>query len=107
MYKLSKSSIELIKECPHSEYEKWKKWYLDKNPKAIDNATKKINDMVSELKEAIKKIDESMVKEWVEDLVLDKTFIGLKFQEIILKNNVHRGQEIFRDIFTQLEGIKK
>ena len=76
---------ELIKECPYSEYEKWKKWYLEKNPKAIGNATKKINDMVNGLKEAVKKIDESMVREWVEDLVLDKTFIGLKFQEVILK----------------------
>ena len=26
-----------------------------------------------------------MVKEWVRDLVIDKTFIGLKFQEAILK----------------------
>lgn len=26
-----------------------------------------------------------MVKKWVEDLVLEKTFIGLRFQEAILK----------------------
>ena len=44
--------------------------------------------MVEELKKAINQIDEKMVKSWVEDLVIDKTFIGLKFQEGILKRNV-------------------
>lgn len=41
--------------------------------------------MIEELKTAINKIDESMVKKWVADLVLDKTFMGLRFQEVILK----------------------
>ena len=67
------------------EYEKWKEWYLEKQPEAIDNATKKVFEMVKNLKEAINEIDEEMVKEWVKDLVIDKTFIGLKFQEAILK----------------------
>ena len=41
--------------------------------------------MVEELKNAVNLIDEQMVKKWVEDLVIDKTFIGLKFQEAILR----------------------
>lgn len=41
--------------------------------------------MIENLKDAINKIDEKMIREWVEDLVIDKTFIGLKFQEAILK----------------------
>lgn len=76
---------ELIVKCPHKEYRKWKEWYLQQQPKAIDDATKKIFAMVEELKKAINLIDEKMVKKWVEDLVIDKTFIGLKFQEGILK----------------------
>jgi len=76
---------ELIQKCPHKEYNKWKEWYLQQQPKAIDNATKKIFSMVEELKKAINQIDEGMVKKWVKDLVIDKTFIGLKFQEGILK----------------------
>jgi hypothetical protein len=76
---------ELIVKCPHKEYTKWKEWYLQQQPKAIDDATKKIFSMVEELKKAINQIDEKMVKKWVEDLVIDKTFIGLKFQEGILK----------------------
>lgn len=76
---------ELIKECPERTYEGWKKWYLAKYPEAIDNASSKISEMVGNLKEAIKKIDEPMIKKWVEDLVLEKTFIGLRFQESIIK----------------------
>lgn len=76
---------ELIQQCPHKEYEKWKEWYLAKHPSAIDDAEKKIIGMIEELKKAINKIDEQMVRKWVEDLVIDKTFIGLKFQEAILK----------------------
>ncbi len=76
---------ELIQKYPHKEYEKWKEWYLEQQPKAIDKATEKIFEMINNLKEAINKIDEQMVKDWVEDLVIDKTFIGLKFQEAILK----------------------
>jgi len=76
---------ELIKECPERTYEDWKNWYLSKYPNAIENATERINEMMNNLKEAIKSIDKSMIKKWVEDLVLEKTFIGLRFQEAILK----------------------
>lgn len=76
---------ELIKECPEKTYEGWKNWYLTKYPRTIENASEKINEMVNNLKEAIQKIDKTMIKKWVEDLVLEKTFIGLRFQEAILK----------------------
>lgn len=39
----------------------------------------------NKLKDAIKKIDREMIETWVKDLVLYKTFIGLRFQEAILK----------------------
>ncbi|MBU4369217.1 MjaI family restriction endonuclease [Patescibacteria group bacterium] len=76
---------ELINECPEKTYQGWKKWYLSKYPNTIKNATEKINEMMDNLKEAIKSIDKSIIKKWVEDLVLEKTFIGLKFQAAILK----------------------
>ena len=76
---------ELIKECPEKNYQGWKDWYLKKYPQAIANATEKISEMVENLKTAIKLIDKSLVREWAEDLILEKTFIGLRFQEAILK----------------------
>jgi len=76
---------DLIQKCPHKEYEKWREWYLEQQPEAIDKATDRIFEMVKNLKESINKINKQMVRDWVEDLVIDKTFIGLKFQEAILK----------------------
>ncbi len=76
---------ELINECPEKTYTGWKRWYLANHPDAIDNATERITIMVNNLANAIKLIDVAMIKKWVEDLVLEKTFIGLRFQEAILK----------------------
>src|SRR3989337_1900337 len=59
---------ELIKEFDGQTFRQWEEWYLRKNPKAIENAPSK-----------------EMVTKWVEDLVIIKTFLGLRFQEAILK----------------------
>jgi len=76
---------ELIQECPSKTYQGWKKWYLERYPNAINNAMEKISLMIEKLKESIKLIDKPMIRSWAEDLVLEKTFIGLRFQEAILK----------------------
>jgi len=87
---------ELIQKCPHKEYSKWKEWYLEQQPKAINDATEKIFSMVEELKKSINQINKEMVKEWVKDLVIDKTFIGLKFQEAILKRVANMKKKSYR-----------
>ena len=76
---------DLIQECPGKSFEEWAAWYQERYPDAIDNATDKIFSMMENFKEASVKIDRTMVKSWVEDLILGKTFTGLKFQEAILK----------------------
>jgi MjaI-like restriction endonuclease len=76
---------ELIQEFPGSYYDEWVTWYKQNNPDAIENATARICMMVQNLQSAIRLIDEDMVRNWVEDLVLTKTFVGLRFQEGILK----------------------
>ena len=75
---------DLIQMCPDKSFNGWKKWYLERHPEAINNAIKKIKPMISNLKEAISKIDEEMIRKWVEDLVLVKTAEGLIIQEIVL-----------------------
>jgi hypothetical protein len=76
---------ELIQQCSDKSYEGWKKWYLERHPDSIENATQKIKAMINNLKEAILLIDEEMIRDWVKDLVLSKTAEGLMIQEIILK----------------------
>ena len=60
-------------------------WYQEQYPDAIDNATDKIIAMIENFSVVFPKIDRDLVRSWVEDLVLVKTFTGLKFQEAILK----------------------
>ena len=76
---------ELIQEFPGKQYEDWVTWYRGKKPEAIENATNRIYEMVKNLQAAMGLIDKDLVRQWVEDLVLTKTFVGLCFQEGILK----------------------
>lgn len=75
---------DLIEEFPGSEYSDWVEWYLKQHPDAIENAIGKIQDMIEKMRDAIQLIDEDLIRNWVKDLVLTKTFIGLKFQKSIL-----------------------
>lgn len=81
---------ELIEECPKGNYEQWVKWYSEKMPKAVDDATERVFEMVQNLKSAMEMIDKLLVRKWVEDLVLTKTFTGFCFQESILKTIAER-----------------
>ncbi len=76
---------ELIKKFNGKTLAEWENWYLERYPDAIDRATEKILNMIENFKEAIGKIDENMVRQWVWDLVIVKTFLGLRFQEAVLK----------------------
>lgn len=76
---------DLIQEFGGKKYEEWVTWYENKMPSAVDDATEKIYDMVIKLKDAITQIDKPLVKKWARDLVLTKTFVGMCFQESILK----------------------
>ena len=76
---------ELITQFPNKTYDEWVKWYNERMPNAIDDATEKIYSMVKSIDNAASKIDKDMVRKWIEDLVLTKTFTGFRFQESILK----------------------
>ena len=76
---------ELIKEFRGESLEKWEEWYLKNHPKAIEIATNKIGKMIQNFRDVLDKIDAQLIENWVKDLVIVKTFVGLKFQEAILK----------------------
>jgi hypothetical protein len=81
---------DLIQEFTGRTLEEWEHWYLKRYPDAIKNAKDKILTMLVNLRDTMNKIDGKMINEWVKDLVIVQTFIGLKFQEAILK----KGAEI-------------
>jgi hypothetical protein len=87
---------ELIEECPKGTYEQWVNWYSHKMPDGVDDATEKVYEMVQNLKSAMALIDKGLVRKWVEDLVLTKTFTGFCFQESILKTIAQRKWTTYR-----------
>ena len=76
---------DLINQIDEKTYKKWKEYYLENHKDKIDVATEKIWQMISNFKEAIEKIDKNMIKNWVYDLIINKTAEGLIIQEFILK----------------------
>lgn len=76
--------------------EGWKEWYLKEHPDAIDKAADKIMAQIENLKEAIQLIDRAMVKKWVTDLVINKTCMGLYYQQVILAYLAERNQTKWR-----------
>ena len=76
---------ELIQEFPGGSLSEWEQWYMESHPEAIENAAKKIQEKIEALKIAIERIDEQTIQKWARDLIVVKTYIGLKCQEAILK----------------------
>ena len=62
----------------------WYDWYVKRYPDAFEKATDKIYAQVQNLRDAITLIDREMVKHWIEDLVITKTFNGMYVQKAIL-----------------------
>ena len=87
---------EYEKSCNDISIDTWRKWYLERYPDAIENATNKIFSQVENLKEAIKLVDKDLVRKWVEDLVFIKTYNGLYVQEAILSKISEKLQKPYR-----------
>jgi hypothetical protein len=96
---------ELIQQFEGNGLEEWRKWYLQGHPEAIDKATDKVWNMIGMLKEAIPKITKELVKKWVEELVVVKTYAGLKFQNAIL-HKIGKKQQLSYKLATPAEESK-
>lgn len=85
---------EMIQEFPGKTVDEWREYYFSQKPGAMDDAVSRIWAMVQQLAAALEQIDESMVRAWVHDLVITKTFAGLRFQAAILSAvATERGEE--------------
>jgi len=76
--------------------ENWYNWYVERYPDAFDKATDKIYAQIKNLREAIQLVDRDMVKNWVKDLVVDKTYNGLYVQKAILASLAERKGTTYR-----------
>ena len=91
---------DLIQQFSGSTVEEWEKWYTSQYPDSIEKATEEIWEMLQKFKKAMENdISKSVVESWVKDLLIYKTFMGLKFQEAILS----KVAEDLKDILDQHE----
>lgn len=63
--------------------EGWKQYHKEKYPNALDDAVNKTSEMIKSFKDAIEKIDDVLIEEWVMDLLYEKTFYGFNLEGVI------------------------
>ena len=80
----------LMQEFEGHTFEEWAAWYQQTFPEAIEKACGLIRQKLTEFKGVLDRITDEMIRDWVEDLVLAKTFLGLRYQEAILKRVAER-----------------
>ena len=102
---LSELFQEYQKNTDEISIDTWKKWYLSKYPKAIEDATNRIYEQIQNLKNAITLIDRDMIQKWVEDLIITKTYNGLYIQKAIFSKIAKIKQKDFRLAKTEEEAI--
>lgn len=76
---------ELIQQFDGRSVAECEVWYESRYPHAIEDATGRLYAKVAELAAVAQQIDRATVERWVRDLVLTKTFAGLRLQQAILK----------------------
>jgi len=86
----------LIQKFKGKELHEWEEWYLKQHPDAIGNATKRVLEMIENFQKVMTKIDKKLIEAWVKDLVIVKTFIGLRFQKAILKAIAEKENKEYR-----------
>lgn len=87
---------DLIQEFGDGTLSEWADWYKKDHVGAIDTATERVYKMIEQLRESIKMIDKPTVHKWIEELVIVKTYCGLKFQEAILKKIALQEKQSYR-----------
>jgi len=87
---------ELIQQFPGNTLEEWEEWYLEKHPESIEVATKKIEEMIERFRESLDQVSRETIQSWVRDLVIIKTFVGLRFQEAVLKEGAQLLNTVYR-----------
>lgn len=75
---------DLIREANPERYTDWESWYREHHGDKIEVAVDRILSQLEKHREADAAITREMVVAWVEDLVLAKTFAGLRAQDAIL-----------------------
>lgn len=88
---------ELIQEFGDGDLAGWEKWYLDRNAAKLVVARELIKAKLAEFRQVLDRITDEQIDEWVRDLVLVKTYIGLRVQDAILRDVARAVQKEYRE----------
>lgn len=71
---------------PDATFEDWVEYYKEQHngEVKVQRAAKKTHDMVENMREAIELITYEMIREWVEDLIIYKSYMGFDAREVII-----------------------
>ncbi|MXZ45047.1 MAG: MjaI family restriction endonuclease [Gammaproteobacteria bacterium] len=87
---------EYKKSHPQGDLRTWYEWYTKRYPQALEQATAKTYAMLQKYIEALAKVDEDMVREWVSDLVIKKSYQGIVYQEICIRKVAEYYEQEYR-----------
>ncbi len=93
---LSELFPEFLEETNDVSVESWEEWYFERYPDAVENATQKILIQVEKFKEVLPLIEEELVRKWVVDLLINKTYKGLYVQKAIFAELAKRNNTSYR-----------
>ena len=76
---------EIVEESGARTHEEWSRWYRDRHAERIDRAVDSIEQMLRNILSSAQQITREEIRQWVEDLILHKTFYGIRVQEAVLR----------------------
>jgi hypothetical protein len=94
---------DLVREFDGETLIEYRAYYNKRHPKAVKQAAKKVHAMLRLMRQAINSVTPDMVERWVEDLVVDKSFVGLKAQDALVAMVAERLGEEWRASTAQEE----
>lgn len=76
---------ELIVCATPQSLEEWKDWYLANHPDALKQAHGLLRAKVDQFRSVLEAVDDDVIAAWLWDLVINKTYQGLRVQQVVLK----------------------
>ena len=86
----------VIEEFGGKTFEDWERFYEQKCPGALDAAGREIYKAIEKLRNALGLVDKELVRHWVEEAVLKRTYAAWRIQETILRNIAKLQDKPFR-----------
>lgn len=74
----------------------WNSWYHNRMEDSLDSETKRMMDMLEQIKNALNKIDESQVHSYCRDMLVTDSYIGTEAKKGILKKMAMERKALYR-----------